>query len=67
MSVNNKVVKQCLSLVQSPSATQVEVPLALHHNPSTGRCLTAALANQPLANYFHKDCQSDAGVSPIAL
>ena len=37
----------------------------LHHNPSTGHCLTATLANRPLANYHHKDCQSNAGVSSI--
>ena len=50
--------------VQTPSAAQVEVLLSLHHNPSTGHCLTATLANRPLANYHHKDCQSNAGVSP---
>ena len=61
MSVNKKIAKQCLSL----SSVQVEVPLALCCNPSTGHCLTAVLANGPLANYHCKDCQSDAGVSPI--
>ena len=31
--------------VQSPSTAQVEVPLALYRNSSTGCCLTAVLAN----------------------
>ena len=51
--------------VQSPSTAQVEVPVALHHIPSTGHCLTAMLANRPLVNYSRKDCQSDDGISPI--
>ena len=41
-------------------------PFYLHtfRHASTGRCLTAVLANRPLANYHRKDCQSDTGVSP---
>ena len=67
MSVNKKVAKQCLSLssLLAPLKLRSLQPCAITWVQAIA--WTAALANQPLANYHRKDCQSNAGVSPICV
>ena len=48
--------------VPSPSATQVEVPLAMCHNLSTEHYLTAALANPTPCKTLLHTASSNAGV-----
>ena len=65
MSVNKKVAKQCLSLSSLLALLKLRSLWPCTITWVLAIAWRAALANRPLANYCRKDCQSNAGVSPI--